>query len=113
MHESFKIRDGIWQVQEAKGVYFTIIQGKDRAIIMDTGYGIADNRGYVEKHVEVPYIVINSHGHPDHTQGNAQFDEVYIHPLHMKPAIPRNGVPVPMNVCSSQMDFSMEEKRPL
>lgn len=83
MHESFKIRDGIWQVQEAKGVYFTIIQGKDRAIIMDTGYGIADNRGYVEKHVEVPYIVINSHGHPDHTQGNAQFDEVYIHPLDM------------------------------
>ena len=80
MHESFKIRDGIWQVQEAKGVYFTIIQGENKAIVMDTGYGIADNRGYVEKHVSVPYIVINSHGHPDHTQGNHQFEEVFIHP---------------------------------
>lgn len=81
MHESFKIRDGIWQVQEAKDVYFTIIQGKNKAIVMDTGYGIADNRAYVEQQVTVPYIVMNSHGHPDHTQGNHQFDEVYIHPL--------------------------------
>ena len=81
MHEAYRIRDGIWQVQEAEGVYFAIIQGDKKAIVMDTGYGIADNRGYVEKQLSVPYMVINSHGHPDHTQGNYQFAQVYIHPL--------------------------------
>ncbi|MBO5292863.1 MAG: PLP-dependent transferase [Lachnospiraceae bacterium] len=81
MHEAFQIRDRIWQVQEARGVYFTVIQGDRRAIVMDTGHGIADNRGYVDQLLSVPYIVINSHGHPDHTQGNYQFEEVYIHPL--------------------------------
>ena len=81
MHETFQIRDHIWQIQEAAGVYFTIIQGTKSAIVMDTGYGIANTRDYVERLLSVPYIVINSHGHPDHTQGNDQFDKVYIHPL--------------------------------
>ena len=27
------------------------------------------------------HILHNSHGHPDHTQGNYQFDQVYIHLL--------------------------------
>ena len=36
MHELFRIRDGIWQIQEAHGVYFTIIKGSERAIVMDT-----------------------------------------------------------------------------
>lgn len=80
MHESFQIRKGIRQIQEAPGVYFTIIEGSERAIVVDTGHGIADNRGFVEKQLQVPYIVINSHGHPDHTQGNYQYDCVYIHP---------------------------------
>ncbi len=80
MHEAYQIRERIWQVQEAKEVYFTIICGDQKAIVMDTGHGIGDNRGYVEKQLSVPYIVINSHGHPDHTQGNYQFESVYIHP---------------------------------
>lgn len=81
MHEAHEIRKGIWHIEEAKGVYFTIIEGSKKAIVVDTGHGIGDNRSYVEEKVSVPYIVINSHGHPDHTQGNGQFEEVYIHPL--------------------------------
>ena len=79
MHEICNIRKGILQVQEAKGVYFTVIVGGERAIVMDTGHGIADNRSFVEAQLTVPYLVINSHGHPDHTQGNVQFEEVYLH----------------------------------
>lgn len=80
MHELTRIKESIWQVEEARGVYFTIIKGKTGAIVMDTGHGIADNKAFVESVLDVPYVVINSHGHPDHTQGNYQFDEVYMHP---------------------------------
>ncbi len=83
MHELFRIRDGIWQIQEAHGVYFTIIKGSERAIVMDTGYGIADNRKFTDSLLSVPYTVINSHGHPDHTLGNYQYGSVYIHPADM------------------------------
>lgn len=79
MHEIYQVRKNIYQIQEAKGVYFAVIVGSKSAIVLDAAYGIADNRAFVESLVKVPYIVINSHGHIDHTQGNNQFDEVYIH----------------------------------
>ncbi len=30
-----------------------------------------------KKNISTPYIVINSHGHPDHIGGNYKFDTVY------------------------------------
>ncbi|MBR2807157.1 MAG: MBL fold metallo-hydrolase [Oscillospiraceae bacterium] len=83
MHEITKIRDNVFHVQEAKNTCFTVITGSENAIVFDTGHGAGDNREFVESLVSTPYIVINSHGHPDHTQGNWQFDEVWMHPLDM------------------------------
>ncbi len=79
MHEVTQITDGIRQVQEARGVYFTVIEGTRRAIIFDCGYGIADNRGWADDFLRVPYTVVNSHGHPDHALGNYQYPSVHIH----------------------------------
>ena len=28
----------------------------------------------------LPVLVVNTHGHPDHAGGNGGFDEVYLHP---------------------------------
>ncbi len=80
MHEIYQVRPNIYQIQEAKGVYFAIVAGSKQALVLDTGYGIADNRKFVDEFLKVPYIVINSHGHIDHTMGNNQFEEFYIHP---------------------------------
>lgn len=34
----------------------------------------------MEQHLKTPYTVVNTHGHPDHTGGNHQYDTVYVHP---------------------------------
>ena len=47
------------------------------AVLIDTGYGKRDLRNFVEKNISTPYIVINSHGHPDHIGGNYKFATVY------------------------------------
>ena len=47
------------------------------AALIDTGYGVRNLREFVEKNITTPYIVINSHGHPDHIGGNHWFDTVY------------------------------------
>lgn len=47
------------------------------AVLIDTGYGERNLRAFVEENVTTPYIVVNSHGHPDHIGGNHWFDEVY------------------------------------
>ena len=58
--------------------YFSIVQGEELAIVWDVGYGIGDIRLFIEELVETPYIVLLSHGHPDHFMGSFRFKEVYM-----------------------------------
>lgn len=76
-YEYTKIRENIWQVAEDNGVYCTLVKGSKMAVLIDTGYGVRNLRAFIEENVTVPYIVINSHGHPDHIGGNHWFDAVY------------------------------------
>ena len=77
MYEYTKICDNIWQIAEDNGVYCTLVKGNELAVLIDTGYGKRNLRDFVEKNISTPYIVINSHGHPDHIGGNHWFDTVY------------------------------------
>ena len=77
MYANTKIRDNIWQIAEDNGVYCTLIKGSKTAVLIDTGYGVRNLRAFVEENITTPYIVINSHGHPDHIGGNHWFDTVY------------------------------------
>ena len=76
-YEYTKIRDNIWQIKEDDGVCCTLVKGSDMAVLIDTGYGVRNLRAFVEENVTTPYMVINSHGHPDHIGGNHWFDTVY------------------------------------
>ncbi|MDE6739364.1 MAG: MBL fold metallo-hydrolase [Lachnospiraceae bacterium] len=77
MYEYTKISDNIWQIAEDNGVYCTLIKGSELAVLIDTGFGKRDLRAFVEENISTPYIVINSHGHPDHIGGNYRFETVY------------------------------------
>lgn len=77
MYEYTKICDNVWQIAEDEGVYCTFVQGSELAILIDTGYGRRNLKAFIEKVATTPYMVINSHGHPDHIGGNHWFDTVY------------------------------------
>lgn len=77
IYEYTKIRDNIWQIEEDNSVCCTLVKGREMAVLIDTGYGVRNLREFVEKNITTPYIVINSHGHPDHIGGNHWFDIVY------------------------------------
>lgn len=76
-YEYTKVRDNIWQIKEDNGVCCTLIKGSELAVLVDTGYGKRNLRAFVEDNIMTPYLVINSHGHPDHIGGNHWFDTVY------------------------------------
>lgn len=76
-YEYTKIRENIWQIEEDNGVCCTLVMGSEMAVLIDTGYGARNLRTFVENNITTPYIVINSHGHPDHIGGNHWFDTVY------------------------------------
>ena len=62
-------------------VFAYLIEGKERAVLIDTGCGIGDLKGFVDKLTDKPYVVLLSHGHLDHAPGAEQFAEVYMSPL--------------------------------
>jgi glyoxylase-like metal-dependent hydrolase (beta-lactamase superfamily II) len=57
-----------------------LLEGKNRALLIDTGTGVADLRTLVEKLTDKPYDVAATHGHNDHVGGSVQFPRMLIHP---------------------------------
>ena len=76
MSEWIKVSYRIYRIND-NDVYCTLIKGDKKALLIDTGYGNIDLKSELLKMTDTPYMVINSHGHPDHAGGNNQFDEVY------------------------------------
>ncbi len=78
--EVYKIRPCVFAIYEPRQfqeVISFLITGKDRALLLDTGMGIASIRKVVSKLTSLPVIVINTHSHPDHVGGNAEFSEIW------------------------------------
>lgn len=78
--EVYKIRPGIFAIYEGKQyeeVISYLIVGKEKALLFDTGMGIASIRKVVTELVTLPVVVLNSHTHPDHVGGNAEFPEIW------------------------------------
>ncbi|MCB2361339.1 MBL fold metallo-hydrolase [Clostridium estertheticum] len=78
-----EIMGGVYHINEpiisSSTVCCTLIVGKEKALLIDTGYGIGNLKQIVESITNLPIIVVNSHGHIDHVNGNYQFDKIYIH----------------------------------
>ncbi|HJA29869.1 MAG TPA: MBL fold metallo-hydrolase [Candidatus Olsenella pullicola] len=59
-----------------------LVEGSERALLIDTGYGVGDLRGYVEGLLgEKPYDVALTHGHIDHAAGASEFESCFMSPL--------------------------------
>jgi len=70
-----------WLVGEPGHVNNYLVEGDERAVLVDTGLGLADVRAAAEALTDKPILVVNSHGHDDHRGGNWRFDDVAAHPL--------------------------------
>ena len=62
-------------------VHLYLFLGEKKALLWDTGFNVfTDLREAVEAITDLPLMVVQSHGHPDHCTGNLAFDEIYAHP---------------------------------
>ncbi len=57
-----------------------VIEGKTHAMVIDTANGHEDLQKIVRTLTNLPLIVVDTHGHPDHIFGNVYFDEAWLHP---------------------------------
>lgn len=72
------VSEHIQRIRTPFGVSMYLVQGNQKALLIDTGMGVGDLRSFVEEHVHTPYTVMATHGHCDHCGGASQFDEVYL-----------------------------------
>lgn len=68
------VADHVWAVDEFGADMCYVVEGKERAVVVDTGYGFGNLRNTVEQITNLPYVVVNTHGHMDHVCGNWQFE---------------------------------------
>ena len=76
--KSKKISDNITRIYGATGECMYLAAGRDRALLVDTGTGIGDLKGYVAALTDKPLDIAITHGHVDHVQGVSQFGEYYL-----------------------------------
>ncbi|MGN1027165.1 MAG: MBL fold metallo-hydrolase [Faecousia sp.] len=56
-----------------------LILGPEKALLIDTNFGLGDLKGLVSRLIgDRELLVANTHPHPDHAGGNAQFGRVHI-----------------------------------
>jgi glyoxylase-like metal-dependent hydrolase (beta-lactamase superfamily II) len=72
---------GVFLVGEPQHVSSWLVEGSERAVLLDTGLGVAPVRPVVEALTARPVSVVNTHYHFDHIGGNAEFDDIVIHEL--------------------------------
>ena len=70
MYGKWMTAPNTWTITFGGGVYSYLIIGEEKALLFDTAYGMGNLREFVEGITQKPVIVVNSHGHFDHTGGN-------------------------------------------
>lgn len=83
--EVYTFRENIYGIltESADGAgdaWMFLIIGPQKAMLIDTSFGIGNLKGLVEQLANgKEIIVVNTHGHYDHAYGNCQFDKVFCH----------------------------------
>lgn len=71
---------GVYRLWDVSHTACYLVEGAERALLLDTGVGVGDLRGTVEELTDKPVTVVLTHGHVDHACGAGAFDQVYLHP---------------------------------
>lgn len=74
-----KIEKELWAINEMNKTIMYLINGAEKALLIDTGFGITDlNQTIKELCGKKEIYVINTHAHEDHNSGNNQFERIYV-----------------------------------
>ena len=78
--ETEQIGDGIFRISELDFVNCYLVEGEEKAALIDAGAGLADVASVARALTEKPLTVLITHSHADHIGGSVFFPEVFLHP---------------------------------
>jgi glyoxylase-like metal-dependent hydrolase (beta-lactamase superfamily II) len=78
-----EIAPNTYEIGEFDCASMFLLIGDEKAMLIDTGVGIGDLKGFLCKLTDKPLVVCYSHNHMDHIGGAGAFDNAHIHPKDM------------------------------
>lgn len=90
LHPMVQFKPNTWEIDEFDCASIFLLEGKEKAMLIDCGMGIGDLRSVVRKITRKPLVVVITHGHIDHTGNARQFEEIWIHPKDAGHPIPQD-----------------------
>lgn len=78
---SWKLNDNTWIINFMNGSQnMYLLEGNERALLIDTGWGAGNLRTHVERLTQKPVIAALTHGHLDHSGGCGEWESVLMLP---------------------------------
>ena len=71
--KAVQVLPGIWHIADCMGVCMTLLTGDERALLVDTGYGLENVQTFVRTITTLPLTVFLTHAHHDHILGARWF----------------------------------------
>lgn len=90
LHPMVQFKPKTWEIDEFDCASIFLLEGEEKAMVIDCGMGIGDLRGTIRKITDKPLVVVITHGHIDHTGNARQFEEIWIHPKDAGHPIPQD-----------------------
>ena len=96
-----KVTDRITRIFAHSGELMYLVEGEEKAALLDTGSGIGFFRPLVESLTDKPLNVLITHGHVDHAMGASEFpsgcvyinkEDAYIYEQHSTHAFRKAGL---------------------
>lgn len=77
--EIIKITENTYRIEDGF-VRFFLLEGTEKALLIDTGMTTVNAREIAESITSLPLELINTHADPDHIGGNRGFNKFYMNP---------------------------------
>lgn len=77
--EIIQINEATWRIED-DGVRIFLLEGADRAMVIDSGMTLKNVKEIAEGITTKPVELMNTHSDMDHIAGNASFDSCYMNP---------------------------------
>ena len=78
MIQTIQIDESTWRIEDGF-VRFFLLEGDNKAALIDSGVSCANAKEIAENLTDKPLILINTHGDGDHISGTGNFTEIYMH----------------------------------
>ena len=79
MTEIIQINPDTWRIED-NGVRFFVLEGTEKAMMIDSGMNTPDAREIAETLTSKPLELLNTHADRDHISGNSSFEHFYMNP---------------------------------